>query len=209
MTKKKVTTKRPAKGKAEGSKKSMKGAQPSTLTPEQFQQIEAEAEGFRLKVHEYATKAYMTAVEHFERHHADPFALSRLAVVYGEQQPGDFNMVVTLPGVMDGKVITEAQARKAISDAEVLARTLEHDGCTDAFRTVCSAILAEHVISESDVDWFMSPQAVRVMLPLTLFSLWREHNGAVDEPANILLTLSNELVSDETATAVRAALGKQ
>jgi hypothetical protein len=145
---------------------------------------------------------------HYHANHAAPFALSRLAVVYEEPKPGDVHMVVTLPGVADGKIITAEQARGAIKDAELLARTLEHEGCPDAFKMAFGAIFAEHILDRSDVSW-TTPEVVRVMLPLTLFKLWKEHDGSADEPVGILLTLSCELVSDEVDRDVRASLGMQ
>src|ERR1700749_3999605 len=79
MTAKKQSTKKGGtKGKAEGGKQ--------TVTAAQTVQIEAEAEAFKQAAHNYAMKAYTAAVAHFEKYHADPFALSRLAVVYEEQE---------------------------------------------------------------------------------------------------------------------------
>jgi hypothetical protein len=200
MTKKQSTKKTGRKGKAGGSKRK--------LTAEQTAQIEAEAEAFKQKAHDYATKAYTAGVDHFVKYHADPFALSRLAVVYEEWKPGDVHMVVTLPGVADGKIITAEQAREAINDAELLARTLEHEGCTEAFKKAFGAIFTEHILDGSDVSW-TTPAVMRVMLPLALFNFWKEHNGSADESVDILKTLSCELVSDEVDRDVRASLGMQ
>ncbi|MDT5268306.1 MAG: hypothetical protein QOH49_492 [Acidobacteriota bacterium] len=170
--------------------------------------VGAESDSARAAAHVYAQRAYDAARDHYHAHQGDMFALSRLAVVYEESKPGDVHMVVTLPGVVDVKTINEAQAREAIKDAELLARTLEHEGCPDAFKTAFGAIFAEHILDGSDVSW-TTPEVVRVMLPLTLFKLWKEHDGSADEPVDIPLTLSSELVSDEVDRDVRASLRMQ
>lgn len=203
MTKKQSTKKGSTKGKAEGIKKSTKGTQPSTLTHEQLQQIETEAEGFKLKAHEYATKAYTAAVDHFERHHADPFALSRLAVVYDEQQPGDFQMVVTLPGVLRDRSISDEDIQNYVRDAERIARTLEDPECSEAYRKAFASIYTDHLLNISEVNW-EHPAAVRLMIPLVMLYLWSNRPADADTALSILsITLRDALNSDEVGERSR------
>lgn len=169
---------------------------------------DAEGEGFKQAALDYAGKAYTAALAHYAASEGDAFARSRLAVVYGEQAPGDLNIVVTLPGVVDGKDVTEAQAREVVKDAELLARTLEHPDCPDAFKTAFGAIFAEHILDGSEVG-YETPAVVRVMLPLALLEQWRHHDGSGVTPTEILITLSSELVGDEVDRDVRASLGMQ
>jgi hypothetical protein len=178
---------------------------PIDHAPELVIPAEAEADAFKARAVAYARSAFDAALGHFESHHADPFALSRLAVVYGETKPGDVHMVVTLPGAVN-KNVTEAEAYEAVKDAELLARTLEHEGCGEAFTKAFGVIYTEHILDGSDVSW-TTPTVVRVMLPLLLLEQWSRHDGAGLTPRDILITLSNELVSEEVATAVRASLG--
>ncbi|MET0623704.1 MAG: hypothetical protein ABW250_12040 [Pyrinomonadaceae bacterium] len=169
-------------------------------------EVKAEAEAFKREAVEYAQTAYAAALAHYEANLADPFALSRLAVVYDETQPGDVHMVVTLPSVVNENVSAD-EARDAIRDAELLARTLEHEGCTEGFRKAFGVIFTEHVLDGSDVTW-TTPTVMRVMLPLALLQQWRYRNGSGITPAEILITLSSELVSDEVSENVRRSLSK-
>lgn len=194
------TKKRPAapsRPKREG-----KGSASDKLIAEQ----KAQAEQFKTEAIAYAKTAYDAALAHYEANHNNPFALSRLAVVYDETQPGDVHMVVTLPGVVNENV-SEDEARDAIRDAELLARTLEHEGCTEGFRKAFGVIFTEHVLDGSDVTW-TTPAVMRVMLPLALLQQWRYHDGSGITPAEILITLSSELVSDEVSEDVRRSLSK-
>lgn len=52
-----------------------------------------------------------------------------------------------------------------MKDAELLARTLEHPGCTEAFSKAFGTIFTEHILDGSDVSW-TTPAVVRVMLSL-------------------------------------------
>lgn len=201
MTTKKNSTKRPAKGKAEGSK----GKKAAALTPEQLEQIEAEAEAFKLQAHEYATKAYTAAVAHFEKYHNNPFALSRLAVVYDEQQPGDFNIVVTLPGSKRDKAISDGALHKWLSWVEIFCRTLEHPNCSDAFRSVFGAVFTDNILDGSSVSW-TTPAVVRVMLPLALMEMVRGAWGEPEQWIAVFETLREELNDDVTAEEVSASV---
>lgn len=183
--------------------KKVKG-QETKLSPKQERRLSAEGEEFKADALRYAQKAYTAALAHFEKYHGHPLALSRLAVVYGETKPGDLHMVVTLPGVL-GEHVSEAEALEAIRDAELLARTLEHPDCPDAFKTAFGAIFAEHILDGSDVS-FTTPTVVRVMLPLALLEQWRESDGSGVPPTEILITLSSEIVGDEASEDVRRSL---
>lgn len=167
---------------------------------------EKEAEQFKADALRYAQKAYTAALNHFEKFHANPLALSRLAVVYGDEKPGDLHIIVTLPGVIN-KAVSEAEAYEAVKDAELLARTLEHPDCPEAFKSAFGAIYTEHILDGSEVDW-TTPAAVRVMLPLALLRQWEYHDGSGITPTDILVTLSSSsvLVGDELSEAVRASL---
>jgi hypothetical protein len=59
---------------------------------------------------DYARKAYDAALAHYYTNQHDPFALSRLAVVYEEQQLGDVHIVVTLPGYLRDRAVTDEEA---------------------------------------------------------------------------------------------------
>jgi hypothetical protein len=195
MTKKQSTKKGGKKGKAAGSK--------GKLTAEQ----KAQAEQFKKNAVAYAKTAYDAALAHYEANQGNPFTLSRLAVVYEESKPGDLHMVVTLPNVVN-KATSEAEARQLVKDAELIARTLEHEGCTEAFEKACEVIYTEHILQGSDVSW-TTPAVLRVMLPLALLNQWREHDGSGVPPLEIIQTLSCELVPDEVDREVRASLGMQ
>jgi hypothetical protein len=197
-TKKSARKSTPAKGNAEGST--------GKLTPEQKRKIEADAESFKTEAHDYATKAYNAALAHFEAYHNNPFALSRLAIAFGETQPGDIHMVVTLPGRMRDSAVSDEDVYGWMSDAELLARTLEHPECTEAFKTAFGAIYTEHMLDESDITW-TSPETLRVMLPLVMIAGTRTGHVCDDMAAlGILKTLSSELMSDQAGDEVRAFL---
>ena len=77
-----------------------------------------------MAAHDYASKAYTTALAHYEANQGNPFALSRLAVVYEEQEPGDTNIVITLPGWMRDRAVSDEDVRGWIRDGELFASTL-------------------------------------------------------------------------------------
>jgi hypothetical protein len=156
----------------------------------------------------YAQRAYAAALDHYRTSQGDTFALSRLAVVYEEQEPGDFNMVVTLPGKRRWEGVSADDLREWVKNAELLARTLDHPGCTDAFRTAFAAIYTEHLVSISGVSW-TTPAVMRVMFPLVMADLWGNRPADADTARGILITLSSELVSDEASEGVRKSLGRQ
>lgn len=156
---------------------------------------------------DYAQTAYNAAVKHYYANKDDAFALSRLAVVYGERKPGDFHMVVTLPDVLTGHV-NESEAREAVKDAELLARTLEHPDCPDAFKTAFGSIFTEHILDGSDVS-YTTPTIVRLMLPLALLERWSVADASGMTETAILITLSSELVGDAVDVDVRKSLGMQ
>jgi hypothetical protein len=186
------------KGKGGGSKKK--------LTQEQEQQIEADAESFKADAIAYAKTAYAAALAHFEKHSADPFARSRLAVVFGETHPGDVHMVVTLPGRMRDSAVGDEDVHRWIHDAELLARTLEHPECTEAFKSAFGAIYTEHMLDGSGISW-TSPEVLRVMLPLVMLAGSGTNHVCDDHTAlDILKTLSSELMSDQAGDEVRAFL---
>lgn len=202
MTAKKKVQPRRARGKADTCKPST-GAT-GIVTPPHLS--EAEAEEFKRRAHVYAQRAYDTALGYFESYNNDPLALSRLPVVYDAAQPGDFHMVVTLTGVVN-EAVSGAEAREAVADAELLARTLEHPKCTEAFTDALGAILTEHIFDGSDVSW-TTPAVLRIALPLALL-IQRKHRDAKGmTPTEILVTLSDTLVSREVAEEVRRSLGK-
>lgn len=192
------TKKRPAGRKSKGSQDKDRAAQ-----------IEAEAKAFEQAAHDYASKAYTAALAHYEKYHGDPFMLSRLAVVYGEQQPGDFNMVVTLPGQMRDRWVEDSHVRGWMLDAELFARTLEHPKCDETFRKVFGAIYTDEMLDGSGVDW-ITPEVLRVQFPLLMLSGSGSNHVADDEKArDILILLQSELVNEETQAEVRKPLGLQ
>jgi hypothetical protein len=91
--------------------------------------VPSEVEALKAEAVAYARKAYDAALAHFEANHNHPPALSRLAVVYGVTDPDDFHIVVTLPGYLRDSSVDDGQLRKWVTDADLLARTLEHPEC--------------------------------------------------------------------------------
>lgn len=180
--------------------------------PDQVSVVLAKADAIVKRVDEsmtgaqaFAAEVYGAALEHYMQHESDPFWRSRFAFVSGETKPGDFHMVVTLPGLVDGKNTTEEQAREVVKDAELLARTLEHPDCGDAFKSAFASIFTEHILDGSEVS-YTTPTVVRVMLPLALLEQWRTHDGSGITPTEILITLSSDLVDDEAGRDVRRGL---
>jgi hypothetical protein len=168
---------------------------------------ETEAEAFKRKAVAYAQTAYTAALAHYEAHHADPFTLSRLAVVYGEQRLGDFNIVVTLPGVMRDRAIGDEDLRGALVAAERIARTLEDPECSDAYRKAFGSIYTYHLLQISRVSW-EHPTAVRVLIPLVMLDLWGNRPADADTALDILsMTLRDALLSDEVCERTRAING--
>ena len=162
---------------------------------------------FDEKAVDYAFTAYSTALEHYYEHQGDSFALSRLAVVYDEQQPGDFNMVVTLPGHMRDRAVTDEELRGVIIDAERIARTLEDPDCSEAYRKAFGSIFTDHLFNVSNVG-MEHPTAVRVLLPLLILDLWRSRPANADTTLEILsITLRDTLNSDEVSERTRVCAG--
>jgi hypothetical protein len=158
---------------------------------------------------DYARKAYDAALDHYHANHADPFSLSRLAVVYDEQEPGDTNMVVTLPGHLRDRAVTDEEVRGWIHDAELFARTLAHPKCDEAFRNAFGAIYTEEMLQGSGVDW-MTPEVLRVMFPLVMLAGSGTNHVCDDSKArDILILLQSEMVNEETQAEVRKPLGLQ
>lgn len=204
-TKQPATPSRPKHTAASDKKSGTKGKAAPKLTPEQKAQIEAEAEAFRQAAHDYASKAYTAALAHYEANHRNPFALSRLAVVYEESKPGDFHMVVTLPGSEREKAITDADLHKWLARVEMLCRTLEHPDCSDHFRRAFGAVFTDDILSDGDVSW-TTPTVVRVMLPLALMEMTRLADASPQQFLSIFETLRETLNDDATAEEVRASV---
>jgi hypothetical protein len=165
-----------------------------------------EAEQFKVAAVAYARKAYDAALAHYEANSADSFALSRLAVVFGEQKPGDFNIIVTLPGSLRDESVQDILLRDWVKTAELLARTLEHPQCSEAFADAFGSIYTEHMLADSSVSW-TTPAVVRVMLPLVMLAT--SEGADVPVALDILTTLSSDLVDDDVDREVRASLGMQ
>lgn len=165
-----------------------------------------DAEQFKADAVAYAKKAYDDALAHYEANHNHPPALSRLAVVYDETEPEDFHVVVTLPGYLRDSSVDDEQLRKWVTDADLLARTLEHPECSEAFRKAFGSIFTEHILDGSDISWTTSA-IVRVTLPLALVASSGSNHTCDDRTTlDVLVTLSSDLVSNEVARDVRAAL---
>jgi hypothetical protein len=155
----------------------------------------------------YAQRAYGDALDYYHAHQGDPFALSRLAVVYDEQQPGDFNMVITLPGHMRDRAVTDEELREVIIDAERVARTLEDPECSEAYRKAFGSIYTDHLFNVSSVD-MEHPAVVRVLLPLLMLDLWRSRPANAETTLEILsITLRDTLNSDEVSERTRVCAG--
>jgi hypothetical protein len=156
---------------------------------------------------DYAFKAYAAALEHYHAHHADPLALSRLAVVYDETRPGDFHMVVTLPGKGRDRAVSDKALRGWLRDVKMICRTLEHPDCPAAFAHTFGAVFTDNILGESSVTW-TDPTVVRVMLPLALNSIVRNASGEPEQLLAILLTMRDALTPDALAEEVRASVVK-
>ena len=189
MTRKQSTKKVGAKGKAEGS--NGKTGQPAE-TPDKA-------------ATNYAQRAYDAALAHFEANQRSPFALSRLAVIYGESKPGDFNMVVTLPGSWRDLAVSDEALHAWAAHVEMLCRTLEHPNCSDAFRGAFNAVFTDNILADSRASW-TTPAVVRVMLPLALMDMVLRCDGVPEDMLAILQTLREELNDDEMADAVRESV---
>jgi hypothetical protein len=159
--------------------------------------------------HDYAQKAYNAALAHFYANQGDPFALSRLAVVYDEQKPGDVHMVFTLPGELRDGGVSDEEVHGWIRDGELFARTLDHDRCPEAFATALGAVFTETMIDGLNLS-LTTPEVLRVAFPLAMLyatgSSRESRNGAARD---ILILLCSELVSDEVQNEVRKPLGLQ
>ena len=185
MTTKRATTKKRSKGKAA--------------------QIDAEAEAFKADAVAYARKAYDAALAHYEANHKDAFALSRLAVVYGETDPRDFHMVVTVPASARVESVDGEALRGWVSDVELICRTLEHPDCSDEFRRAFGAIFTDDILEGSRVSW-TTPTVVRVMLLLALLDMTQRADGDAEQFLEVFKTLREELNEDQTAEEVRASV---
>lgn len=162
---------------------------------------------FDEKAVDYAFTAYSTALEHYYKHQGDSFALSRLAVVYGEQQPSDFHLVITLPGHMRDRAVTDEELRGVIIDAERVARTLEDPECSEAYRKAFGSIYTDHLFNVSNVD-MEHPAVVRVLLPLLMLDLWRSRPANAETTLEILsITLRDTLNSFEVSERTRVCAG--
>ena len=162
---------------------------------------------FDEKAVEYAFTAYSAALKHYYANQGDPFALSRLAVVYAEQEPGDFNMVVTLPGRTRWEGDGDGDIRDFVKAAARIARTLEDPECSEAYRKAFGSVYTEHLLNISAVHW-EHPTAVRVLIPLLMIDLWGNRPADADTALEILsMTLRDALNSDEVCERTRAASG--
>lgn len=154
---------------------------------------------------EYASTAHAAALAHFDKYHNSPFMLSRLPVVYGETNPGDVHMVVTLPGVARDRWVDEETVKGWITDAEMLARTLEHPDCTEAFKTAFGVIYTEQLLNCTDRS--MEPTLLRILLPLVMLEGSGSNHSCEDlHTLRTLVLLSSELISDDASEAVREPL---
>lgn len=236
MNRKQSTKKGSTKGKAEGSKTKAERERarriiranrygdkvseklrlalknsPDTLREilAQLDEVERKAEEHRKGAHDYAQKAYAAALKHYDASIGDPFALSRLAVIYDEQQPGDTHMVVTLPDVWRATHVEDEDVRGWIKTAELIARTLEHPKCSQAFKDAFGAIYTEELLDDSRISW-TSPAVLRYQLPLVMLEgSGTNHVCDNDTRLRILTLLSSELVDDEVDREVRVSLGMQ
>lgn len=155
----------------------------------------------------YVRTAYDAALSHYHAHKRDPFALSRLAVVYGEQQLVDFHMVVTLPGRGRWEGVGEDDIRDSVRDAESIARTLEDPECSEAYRKAFSSIFTDHLLNISGVKW-EHPAIVRVLFPLIMIDLWGNRPADADTAREIIsITLREALISEEVFERTHPANG--
>lgn len=177
----------------------------SAEKPKADVQAEAEAEAFKQKAHAYAQSAYEAALGHYEANHNYPFALSRLAVVYEETDPRDFHMVLTLPGSERDRAVSDDCLRKWRTSVEMICRTLEHPGCSDAFRHAFGAVFTDDILDGSNVSW-TTPTVVRVMLPLALMEMTRNCDGVPEQFLSIFETLRESLNDRATAEEARASV---
>jgi hypothetical protein len=178
------------------------------LALEKVDELERLADTTRKDAIDYAFKAFGAALDHFAATEGDPFTRSRLAVVYGEQQPGDLHMVVTLSGTGRDKAITDEDLQSWIEHVEIICRTLEHPDCSKDFERAFGAVFTDNILDASNVSW-TTPTVVRVMLPLALMSMVKRTDGDPDQMLAILQTLNETLNDDETTEAVRASVRRK
>lgn len=191
--------------RAEKGLPTLKPQAPPDLAPGLVIPKGADAAEFKQKAVRYAQTAYEVALGYYESFHNNPFALSRLAVVYEASKPNDFHMVVTLPGSERDRAITGADLYEWLSRVEMLCRTLEHPNCSEAFRGAFGAVFTDNILDGSNVSW-TTPAVVRVMLPLALMDMVRNCDGVPEQMLEILETLREQLNDDETAETVRASV---
>lgn len=193
MNRKQSTKKGGTQGKAEGSKRK-RGELVETLDKAAI---------------DYAQKAYDAALSHYCANQRNPFALSRLAVVYGETQPGDFHMVVTLPGILRDSSMRDEDIREYVRAAESVARTLEDPECSEAYRRAFVGIYTDHLLNISRTNW-EHPAAIRFLIPLVMLDLWGNRPADADTALAILsMTLRDALNSDEVTERTRVGRGER
>lgn len=142
----------------------------------------------------YAQTVYRAALDYYDQNRADPFRLRRFPFVYGETDPADVHIVVTLPRAIREHATDARTVADWINAAETIALTLEDPECNGAFTDAVGALVAEHLIESSGLGW-ATPTVLRVLLPLALVECSADDPGGVDEFVRVLNTLRGALNS--------------
>jgi hypothetical protein len=186
MSHTKNTSKKGTKGKAAGSK--------------QTKEVKPSAEAAA-----YAKRAYEAALDHYHKTEGDPAARSLLAVNFDDSDPRALAIAVRVPYWMRQEH-TDEEAARVVRDVELLARTLEDKECSAEFARAFGAVYTDHLLDGCGVD-YTTPEVLRVLLPLVVFTQYREGRPAdADTALSILLTLRETLNKDEVAERARAAV---
>jgi hypothetical protein len=143
---------------------------------------------------DYAQTVYGAALDYYDTNRADPFRLRRFPFVYGEADPADVHIVVTLPRAIRHAVADARMVAGWIDAAETIALTLEDPECNGAFTDAVGALVAEHLLESSGLGW-ATPAVLRVLLPLALIECSDDDPAGTDEIVRVFNTLREALNS--------------
>jgi hypothetical protein len=185
MSQKKTTTKGGAKGKAEGSRKN-----------NQEEEVKSPAEAVA-----YAQRAYDAALAHYAATGGES-RLSRSLLVIDYDEPGSTTLALRIPDIMLDTCQTKPKDyRDWRTEAEYLARILEHDDCPPEFTKAFTAVFGYHLFDPSGLSP-TDPAMVRIILPLAMSLLYRmAHPANADTALEIIGTMAEEFGGKATEDA--------
>lgn len=182
---KKTTTKGGMKGKAEGSRKN-----------NQKEEVKPPAEAVA-----YAQRAYDAALVHYAATEGES-RLSRSLLVIDYDEPGSTTLALRIPdNMLDTCQTTPKDYRDWRTEAEYIARILEHDDCPPEFTKAFTAVFGYHLFDPSGLSP-TDPALVRIILPLAVSLLYRRGQPAnADTALEIIRTLAGEFGGKATEDA--------